>query len=161
MGNRYGKTIEYAQAIFSSFYLSACSIGRRDCVIDRSLILGTIGGQYVSVQRQGFSVNEVTRPFGSLEGEKVMLKSGCRSKQMNHNTESQEANCKISLTNSNAENCIKKSTMSSNMKEKDSFRHGLRHQVRLELKKSALCNLQCSKEHWAYGNYYIFISPFT
>lgn len=65
-----GKQVEYAQASFSSFYFSAYSIGRRDCVIDRSLILGTIGGQYVSVQKQGFSVNEVTRTFGSLEEEK-------------------------------------------------------------------------------------------
>lgn len=65
-----GKQVEYAQASFSSFYLSAYSIGRRDCVIDRSLILGTIGGQYVSVQRQGFSVNEVSGTFGSLEEEK-------------------------------------------------------------------------------------------
>lgn len=53
---------------------------------------------------------------------KVLLKNGCRSKNMNHNAESQEeANCKISLTNSNAENCIKKSTLSFNMKEKGSL----------------------------------------
>ena len=40
-------------------------------------------------------------------------------KMMNHNPASEEeASCKISLTNLNAEDCIKKSTMSSNMKEK-------------------------------------------
>lgn len=44
---------------------------------------------------------------------------------------------------------------------KGQLRHGLRHQVKLKLKKGWLSNLQGSTESWIYGNYYIFISPFT
>lgn len=42
-------------------------------------------------------------------GKKFPLKSECTLKKINHNLASQqEANCKISLTNLNAEDCIRK-----------------------------------------------------